>query len=389
MAWTDPAALRAQTQKMWDSGALLAEQVLGGGRFPYRLRLQSPSSAEMTAQFDAVRAWAHSLRSGAGHYRLEEREFRHPVLGHNRLPDAAWLDTAQAAFALIGKTKDAARFAQLSASIAQQQPALLPWLAKRALLALDLAPAWPRLLRVIAWLQAHPRPGIYLRQVDVPGVDSKFIESHRSVLMQLLDVALPPEAIDLSATGAGDFCQRYGFCDKPLHVRLRLLDEGVSPYGQDILVTQAAFERLDPPASAVFITENEVNFLAFPPTPNALVVFGKGFDLRRLQNAAWLHQRRVYYWGDIDTHGFAMLDQLRAYLPHALSLLMDETTLHAHADHWGHEPQPHQRDLLRLTPAERSVYDQLRDNRIQPGLRLEQERIGFGWVQQALAGVSR
>lgn len=388
MPWTDPAALRAQTQKLWDNGTLLADQVLGVHRFPHRLRLQSPSSAEMTVQFDAVRAWAHSLRSGAGHYRLDEREFRHPVLGNNRLPDAAWLDSAPAAFALIGKTKDAARFAELSASLAQEQPALLPWLAKRALLALELAPDWPRLLRVVAWLQAHPRPGIYLRQVDVPGVDSKFIESHRSVLMQWLDVVLPSEAIDQSATGISQFCQRYGFRDKPLHVRMRLLDEGVRPYGSDILVTQDAFERLDPPVGVVFITENEVNFLAFPPTPDAMVVFGKGFDLRRLQSASWLHQRRVVYWGDIDTHGFAMLDQLRAYLPHAQSLLMDEATLHAHANHWGHEPQPHQRDLPRLTPPERSVYDLLRDNRLQPGLRLEQERIGFGWVQRALADMS-
>ena len=26
-----------------------------------------------------------------------------------------------------------------------------------------------RLLAVVAWLQAHPRPGVYLRQVDAPG----------------------------------------------------------------------------------------------------------------------------------------------------------------------------------------------------------------------------
>ena len=82
-----------------------------------------------------------------------------------------------------------------------------------------------------------------------------------------------------------------------------------------------------------------------------------------------------------------MPDQLRACLPHAQPLRMDETTLHTHTDHWGHEPQPHQRDLPRLTPPERSVYDTLRDNHIQPGLRLEQERIGFGWVRLALAGV--
>ena len=42
-------------------------------------------------------------------------------------------------------------------------------------------------------------------------------------------------------------------------------------------------------------------------------------------------------------------------------------------------------DLLRLTPPERALYDDLRDHRIRPRLRLEQERVGFGWLQAALA----
>ena len=95
----------------------------------------------------------------------------------------------------------------------------------------------------------------------------------------------------------------------------------------------------------------------------------------------------MYYWGDIDTHGFAILDQLRARLPHARSLLMDAATLMAHKSHWGDEPQPESRDLPRLNAAELGVYNTLRDNRLRPRLRLEQERIGFGWVRAALAGL--
>lgn len=73
----------------------------------------------------------------------------------------------------------------------QKRPVLLPWLEKRPLRALELSAEWPRLLDVVAWLVEHPRPGIYLRQVDLPGVHSKFIEAHRSVLTELLDLALP------------------------------------------------------------------------------------------------------------------------------------------------------------------------------------------------------
>ena len=394
MPWTSAPDLRAQTQKLWDKGALLSElvhlQSESAGSFPLRLRLQCPTTPELSARFVEARAWAESLRLGSGRYRLAERDVRSPVLGSNRIPYEAWLDTLPDALALIGKTIDAARFTELMRATQTQQSQLLPWLKKRPHAALELAAVWPRLLSVVGWLQAHPRPGIYLRQVDIAGVDSKLIESHRSVLAELFDLALPPEAIDRAATGAPQFCQRYGFLDKPLRVRCRWLDQLDAPYGADVTVTQAAFEQLDAPVSHVFITENEVNFLAFPDVPDAMAIFGGGFGgLDRLRHAAWLHQRSVHYWGDIDTHGFAMLDQLRAYLPQVKSLMMDKATLMQHQDHWGHEAQAQQRDLPRLTVGERAVYDILRDNRLRAGLRLEQERIGFGWVKQSLAALQK
>lgn len=391
MSWTSPADLRAQVQKLWDKGQLLRP---ASEAFPLRLRLTAPTSTELTERFDEVRAWIATLRQNTPYLaclRIEKREFRHRVLGSNAVPSEAWLDSADHALALIGKQKEARRFAGLVQITRAEQPQLLLWLEKRPLNALALADAWPRLLGVVGWLQAHPRPGIYLRQVDVPGVDSKFIESNRGVLAELFDLALPPEALDVSASGTSQFCRRYGFKDKPLRIRFRLLDaqQALLPGAteQDIGVTQAAFAQLNPSASRVFITENEVNFLAFPPLPGSLVVFGAGYGFEVMKSAHWLQQRTVHYWGDIDTHGFAILDQLRAQLPHARSLLMDEATLMAHQSHWGEEPKPERRDLTRLTPPELAVYQLLRDDGLQPCLRLEQERINFGWVQAALAGL--
>lgn len=63
---------------------------------------------------------------------------------------------------------------------------------------------------------------------------------------------------------------------------------------------------------------------------------------------------------------------------------MDRKTLMAHKLLWVIEPQPIRRDLVRLSMEERQLYDDLRDNRIGPSVRLEQERIGFGWVKSAL-----
>ena len=392
MSWTSAQDLRLQCQKLWDKGQLLGCMVNPSSEvdcsFPRRLRLQCPSTSELSVRFEEVRQWALDLRSNSGYYRLVERDARSPVLGSNRIPDEAWLDTLPDALGLIGKTKVAAHFAELIQMTRHHQPALLAWLQKRPLLALELHKVWPRLLDVVAWLKAGPRPGVYLRQAGIAGMDSKFIESHRTVLSELFDLVLPPEAIDCSATGAFGFCQRYGFLDKPLRIRFRLLDAFNANYGTDMTVTQSVFDQLDSPVRRVFITENEINFLTFPDAPNAMVIFGGGFGgLDRLKNASWLNQRSVYYWGDLDTHGFAMLDQLRSYLPQVKSLMMDEATLMSHADHWGQELKAQLRDLPRLTNCEMAVYNTLRDNKLSRGLRLEQERIGFGWVRLALAGL--
>jgi len=94
----------------------------------------------------------------------------------------------------------------------------------------------------------------------------------------------------------------------------------------------------------------------------------------------------LHYWGDIDTHGFAILDQLRAHFPLARSFLMGRRPLLAHQDQWVTEPKPTQRDLRRLDPDERCLYDDLRWRRLgdQP-LRLEQDRIAYGEALRRVA----
>jgi len=392
--WTRPAHLRDQLLQRWQRGDLLACLARRDDSFPLRLVLRGPGSGELSERFDAVRAWAAELQQGAGSgYRLVLRDVKHRIIGQNSVPYQAWVDTLDDALRLIGKTREARLFQALLEQTRTREPLLLRWLQRRPLRALELAADWPRLLDFVAWLQARPRPGVYLRQVDLPGVHSKFIEGHRAVLTELLDLALPEQAIDAGAGGSVQFARRYGFRDKPLRVRLRFLDPrhaGWAPGAdQDYSLRHDAFAALAPGVSRVLITENEINFLALPPLPNSLAVFGAGYGFDALSQARWLDRCALHYWGDIDTHGFAILDQLRSTFPHARSLLMDTATLHAHEPLWTDELQPTQRDLPRLDSDERRLYDDLRWKRLAArALRLEQEHIGFGWVARALQGLS-
>ncbi|MCG5501767.1 DUF3322 domain-containing protein [Ectothiorhodospira lacustris] len=397
MSWTTPAELRAQLQKRWDSGQILAATLTGEALFPLPLRLRRPGSRELAEDFAAVGHWARTLRASSreqrGHgYEIRWERVNHRVHGANDLPAGVAVPSEADALQWLGKTREAQNFHALAEETLARFPALRDWLIRHPLTPLEQAGDWPRILAVLAWFQAHPRPGIYLRQMDLPGVDTKFVESRRKLLSELLDAVLPPDAVDARHSGGRGFELRYGLTPKPPLIRFRMLDPALSLHGlSDLSVPPTQFATLAPAVARVFITENEINGLAFPDTPGSLVIFGLGYGLERLADIPWLRQVEIHYWGDIDTHGFAILDRLRARLPQTRSLLMDRATLAAHRDLWGQE-HPQQRftgTLTRLTPPEQSLFEDLRENRLGECIRLEQERIGYGELLKVISTPSQ
>lgn len=386
--WTGPADLLAQVQKLWDKGELLAQLIENEDSFPKRLILKGPTSTEISENFEDVRSWAKALMN-VPHCRIEMKTFSHRVFGANALPAEAWVESRNDAFAMLGKRIEAKRFNALLNETRQRQPSLLSWLAKRPLKALELADIWPLLLDIAGWMQDHPRPGIYLRQVDIPGVNSKLIEAHRGVLTELFDICLPEDRITPEFTGVSQFSARYGFREKPARIRFRILDPSKSPLPgngmNDITLDSNSFAELTAFVRRVFITENETNFLAFPAVADSLVIFGEGYGWDHLSRIQWLSDCLIYYWGDIDTHGFAILNQLRSRFGHVESFMMDRETLMIHESLWGHENDQALQNLPLLTADEQDLFNELRDNRIRKNLRLEQEFIGFGWVEKVLS----
>jgi hypothetical protein len=57
---------------------------------------------------------------------------------------------------------------------------LVPWVTGHPMRALRLAGAWDKLLDTVRWIEQRQALGMYLRQIDVPGVDTKFIERYRA-----------------------------------------------------------------------------------------------------------------------------------------------------------------------------------------------------------------
>lgn len=389
--WTLPAELRAELDKRWQRGQILTESLAPSGLFPLRIPLKSPSPAQLAADFTAVQVWVEPwLAVDAKHFAVEWRDINHRLSGRNRLPAAVVFDKPDNVAAYLKKAKELAVFGQLAASLVDDFAALRPWLLKYPLRALEHADEWQKLLAVAGWVVEHPRPGIYLRQISLPGIDSKFIESRKKLLGEWLDLLLPAVAIDTAQTGVAGFEARYGFLAKPATIRFRLLDSRLRIAGlSDLTVTAGEFATLNLQVKRVFVTENDINGLAFLPFADSMVIFGRGYGFDALAQAEWLKDKEIHYWGDIDTHGFAILSQFRQYFPQTRSLLMDEATLLAHCASWVAETTPSRADLSGLTFEESALYDALRDNRFGQNLRLEQEYVGFDRLQSRLEGLRR
>lgn len=402
--WTTPAELRAAALKAWSSGSLLREVLEPTGVFPRRRTLKRPTAGALLSDYAAARAWAAEMFAAAGHFSLETSEVGRNTVGVNQLPAAAVFESAADEIGFIGKTKDAARFIELAQGLADLDPAFREWAMKRPLQLLDLGADSLTAGRVALWLRDNSRPGIYVRQLSLAGVHTKFIESHRKVVDELL-VALKVDSQDVpeipadaaafpgsllgqaaARTPAARFAARHGFLHPPELVRFRMLDPALQLLGaaRDLTVTAEAFSTLQVPVDSVLITENLVNFLTLPDLPGTLAIYGAGYGFSSLQDAAWLRDCRVRYWGDLDTHGFRILDQLRDIHPDVASILMDEETLLEHRGVWGMEASPSRAVLTRLSPAESDVYEALSGNRFGDSVRLEQELVRWDWALDRL-----
>jgi hypothetical protein len=369
--WTSPEDLRVHVERLWYSGRLLTDETL----FPLELKVRRPGSRALSERFDEVRLWIRALESEPA-FQIEWAEVDHRVLGRNQVPIRVIVANRNDALRLIGRVEEAERIRSLAAATALRLPGLNDWLARKPLVALENTADWDRILDVLDWFRANPRCGLYLRQLDIAGVDSKFIEARKPLLAELLDVLLTPVECP---RGPRWFEQRYGLATKPLQVRFRVLDRRLAVCGlTDLAVIVNEMAALNLQARCVFITENEVNGLAFPEVPDSIVIFGLGYGVEILSGIPWLAERDLRYWGDIDTYGFHILDRLRATFPHAQSFLMDRSTLLAHEVLWVREENPYKGELVRLTESERAVYEGLQ------GVRLEQERIRYGWLLDAL-----
>ena len=160
----------------------------------------------------------------------------------------------------------------------------------------------------------------------------------------------------------------------------------------EFALSASQLQQLTVRPPVLLICENLVSVLSLPRLEGVLAIHGGGFAVNDLSCVGWICATPLLYWGDLDSNGFAILDTLRSFAPHARSVMMDTATLQQHLDLCAEEPTPAKRELTRLTGEEHRALDLLAavdDAHPVRNRRLEQERIEWQWACDKLAEALR
>lgn len=388
--WTSVDDLLATLRKRWERGDLLRAYAAGKPWDPIVLSVRAPTATEVLDDLEGATRWSERFRrdscteSGRPRFGVEHRTIKGNGLGSNDVPCRVRIDSFDQLCAVLGTRDDVRALDEILELTRSSASTLVGWVTDHPLEAVAHHAIWPDLVSTVRWVESHDTSRCYVRHIDVPGVDTKFVERHRKILGRLLLELLPAERVHIEKSG---FAQRFGFRSKPQYVRLRILSpiQTFPPPITEIRLRVDEVAEIELPVATVFVIENEVSYLAFPEVNDSIAIFGEGFALTTLESITWLHGKEIVYWGDIDTHGFSILSRLRARFGSVRSILMDHETLLAHPTQLVEEDSPTDEVLGHLTTNEQTLYRDLIEDRYGRSVRLEQERVRFTHLRHALA----
>jgi len=386
--WTTPEMLRERLAKRWYRGIYLAALAACEEFEPIDLKITGPKTSELNSRREEVQAWA-----GRWHQQAQRREtavsYRatggRGLVGQNQLPDRTRIESLADLECFLGTTDQTRRYRELLTQTSDR-PALAEWVTRRPMRALEHHEHFAPLMAALDWIEANAGTGRRLREIDAAGVDTKFVERHQRILLELGRLVV---ADDLIKPGGKSIAGRFGFAVPDRRVRFRRLDDALDwplPGFDDVEVRAEDLAATALDVEQVYIIENLATYLSFPQSPRAVAIFGGGYAATVAGAVDWLRDVDVHYWGDLDTHGLTILDRLRVCLPRVQSMLMDRETLLAHRPLWGSEPSQVTRDLPNLTPEESQCYHELIDGTHGRAIRLEQERVPLPVVERHLEG---
>ncbi len=369
----DYIALKAQRryQSVWRD-ALLVD---AGG--PYSFPLHPPTAASVTTGPDQVTRWLNRWRDWHAQHcsaTLRTRILRttfgeQPVFTHLDLADT----TALAALDPVTAKHW---------SHAQERFSRLRHLDVEAEIRAELSQLvqldeddFNTLLNAVSWFRDHPRSGLTVRSVPVPGMHTKWLAGHRALVMACLGLAASPQPVD------DDLPQQDL---DPVGLRATSAETGVVLADPALQALTGGLRQVTTPAheiaglpiapQAVLIVENKQPAVAWPDTPGLVIIHSLGNHLEVIRRLHWLPNDRTWYWGDLDRHGFTLLSRARHHVPGLRSLMMGAADVEEFV-HLGVTEHLTRYDSPMSTLSDDETRALARLQQTQGHLRIEQERL--------------
>ena len=331
---------------------------------------------EDTARFerDLTELIAYSKDKKSYGYSVEYQKVKTRKHGEQDLPVSIAFQTEHDYLKYIGKEQETADFRKDVERILSSFPELYEWVCRYPNKVLDNQKVWADLLKVCTYFKGNPQPHLYIRELPIQ-VDTKFMEKNKGIIKELLDIIIA-EFVNTDETR---FETRFNLrFDEPV-VRFRVLDKSMSQTLfsgiDDMSIPISLLRETEIPVETVYIVENKMNMLTFPPVHKSMVVWGHGFGVDVLKDVAWLKSKKIFYWGDLDAQGFQILSEIRTHFPHVESFLMNRETFDQFYES-GFGTETNVEKNLCLTPEEKEMFVFLKEG----NYRLEQEKIPFEYA---------
>lgn len=387
MIFFDIKEVLSKANRLYTSMKIFDTFMRGEEIFPHVIKLKRVKQSDIQKNYNTILKEINEIEKSGLNFEFKEFDFK--TIGKQKLPVEVRFDKINDFLKFIGKQSEYSLFVTNYEKIISRYPALKTLFIARANQIIQNLAVWDKLLQICDYFVKNPKPNIYIRELSIQGIDTKFIEKNKTILDMLLSNILKQSEFDHKITKFGNygFERKYGLKYPLPLIRFRILDEDLYINGlSDITLNIEEFKKLNFTCNNIFIVENKITTLSFPKLKNSIVIFGSGYKVGVLKGIFWFANKNIYYWGDIDKDGFAILSQARGYFGQIKSFLMDEKVieLFSHLSVKDKKNQNKIKKLDNLTNSEQKIYKILQD-----GFRLEQEKIPFGYVLDILTNIRK
>lgn len=301
--------------------------------FPFHIK-GNKGSAHQPLQdlFPALKHLIDNSKEKLGYgYALTYKEVNTRHSGVMTMPDAVFFENPQDYLKFIDKEQAFLSFRKAVELTKRQTPTLLKWIEDNVLKCQKHANDWADILKIVTYFTQNPKPNVYWRQLPI-AVDLVAMEIHQALIAELLEMILPPNAINHNETA---FEPRFGLKYDEAIVRLRFSNDLDIPLsiGRDFALPFSVIaDWMDIQCHNIFFITDKNIFLSFPNTPLSILVLWE-HPIAVLSKIKWFQDKNTYFISDISPKGFEQISEMRSILRGLKSLMMDKTTFESFTQH--------------------------------------------------------